>query len=135
MNEVRFEDRDFAEATRRGEAERAASPLPISVRFDPRSSRVVVEFANGASFMVPARSLQGLADASDDQLSNVELAGETGLHWPDLDADFTISGLMEGVFGTARFLAAQRKGGQSRSAAKVAAARANGARGGRPRKS
>ena len=71
-------------------------------------------------------------EKSDADLADVELAGETGLHWGNLDVDFTIKGLMAGVFGTAGFMDAARRGGQSRSAAKAAAARANGAKGGRP---
>lgn len=41
---------------------------------------------------------------------------------------------MNGVFGTRSFMEAQRRGGQSRSPAKAAASRANGAKGGRPKK-
>lgn len=84
--------------------------------------------------MVPARSIQGLENATPAQLAEVELLGETGLHWETLDVDFTILGLMKGIFGTAKFMEAQRRGGQSRSAAKIEASRANGAKGGRPRK-
>ena len=64
------------------------------------------------SFMFPARSLQGLEDAKADQLAEVELLGETGLHWESLDADYTISGVMNGVFGTKAFMDARRRGGQ-----------------------
>lgn len=134
MGEMQFDDDDFARATQRGERDRAASPLPTTVRYDSPTGRVVVEFSNGAALLVPARALQGLADASDAELAQVQLVGETGLHWPSHDIDLTIAGLMQGVFGTARFMNAQRKGGQSRSAAKTAASRANGAKGGRPRK-
>ena len=51
-----------------------------------------------------------------------------------LDVDITIAGLMSGIFGTAKFMDAQRRGGQSRSTAKIEASRTNGAKGGRPRK-
>ena len=134
MGDLEFEDSQYRAATARGDEERALSPIPVTVRFDAPSGRLVVEFTNGAALLVPARSLQGLEDASDAELAEVELAGETGLHWETRDVDFTIAGLMRGVFGTARFMDAQRKGGQSRSAAKTAASRANGAKGGRPRK-
>jgi hypothetical protein len=134
MGDVTFEDSQYQAATRRGEAERARSPIPATVRFDAPSGRLVVEFTNGAALLVPARSLQGLEEATDAELAAVELAGETGLHWPSRDIDFTIAGLMRGIFGTAHFMDAQRKGGQSRSTAKAAASRANGAKGGRPRK-
>lgn len=134
MDEFVFEDRQYEEATRRGEEERANSPIPASVRFDEVSGRIVVEFTNGSAFMVPARSLQGLEDATNSQLTEVELLGETGLHWESLDVDYTIAGLMRGVFGNAKFMDAQRRGGRSRSEAKIAASRANGQKGGRPRK-
>lgn len=134
MSEPEFEDSQYETATARGEKERAQSPTPSSVRFDERTGRLLVEFTNGAALLVPARSLQGLEDATDAELAEVELAGETGLHWESRDVDFTIAGLMRGIFGTARFMDAQRKGGQSRSEAKVSASRSNGAKGGRPRK-
>ncbi|MFC6448395.1 DUF2442 domain-containing protein [Shinella zoogloeoides] len=134
MGEVVFEDRHYRDATLKGEAERARAPIPASARFDEASGRIVVDFTNGAAFMVPARSIQGLEKATAAQLAEVELLGETGLHWESLDVDFTIAGLMKGIFGTAKFMDAQRRGGQSRSPAKVEASRTNGAKGGRPRK-
>jgi hypothetical protein len=134
MGEFVFEDRHYEEATRQGEAERRLSPIPTSVRFDGPSGRIVVEFTNGSAFMVPARILQGLEKATDAQIADVGLLGETGLHWETLDIDYSIKGLMNGIFGTAQFMDAQRRGGQSRSAAKTAASRANGSKGGRPRK-
>ncbi len=134
MADTLLDEKIFLEATQRGDAERAAMPMPVAARYDPPSGRIVVDFANGASFMVPARSLQGLEQASDDELAQLSLAGETGLSWQNLDVDFTIAGLMRGVFGTASFMEAARRGGKSRSDAKIAASRANDARGGRPRK-
>lgn len=135
MAEIKLEDRHYSEAVERGAAERAGRPVPVSVRYERSSGRIVVEFGNGTAFLVPAGLLQGLENAEPEALANVELLGETGLHWPALDVDFTIEGLMQGVFGTARFMEASRRGGQSRSPAKAAAARLNGQRGGRPRKS
>jgi hypothetical protein len=93
-----------------------------------------VDFTNGASFMFPARAVEGLELATPTQLAEVELLGETGLHWENLDVDYTIIGLMNGIFGSNSFMQAQRRGGQSRSPAKAAASRANGAKGGRPKK-
>ncbi len=123
-------------ATRRAEKDLAGRPKPESVRYDPASGRIVVEFSNGSAFMVPAHALQDLRDATDDDLADVELLGSYGLHWEKLDVDFTIPGLMAGIFGTARFMSEiQSKGGKSRSVAKTAAARENGKKGGRPRKS
>lgn len=133
MGEVVLEDRDYQRISKRGEQARGA--VPVAVGFDEASGRIVIDFDNGSTFLVPAARLQGLEGATAVQLREVSLLGETGLHWESLDVDFTIEGLMRGLFGTARFMEAQRRGGRSRSDAKVAASRANGAKGGRPRRS
>jgi hypothetical protein len=54
------------------------------------------------------------------------------LHWEALNIDLSLPGLMSGLFGARSYLA--KVAGSSTSAAKAAAARANGAKGGRPRK-
>lgn len=58
-----------------------------------------------------------------------------GLHWEALDADFTVPGLLMGLFGTRAWMAREqaRLAGATTSAAKALAARENGKKGGRPR--
>jgi hypothetical protein len=76
-----------------------------------------------------------LAQARDAELADIEILGSGhGLHWPALDADFTVPGLLMGVFGTRAWMASElaRRAGQAKSPAKAAAARANGRKGGRP---
>jgi len=131
---VEVTDAELQSAKARWAEERSGRPVPVAVRLDRETERIVVDFANGATFLVPARALEGLEQATYDELAEVELLGETGLHWEALDVDYTIQGLMAGIFGSRAFIEAQRRGGQSRSPAKAAASRANGARGGRPKK-
>ncbi len=59
-----------------------------------------------------------------------------GIHFPRLDADLYLPALLQGVFGSKAWMAAQlgATGGKARTEAKRAAARVNGKRGGRPRK-
>lgn len=39
--------------------------------------------------------------ASPSQLMNIEIiCGGTGLHWPELDEDLSVTGIIEGRFGT-----------------------------------
>lgn len=87
-------DTELAEAKARWRAERSGRPIPVAVRYDSKSGRIVVDFENGAAFMVPSRALEGLQEATEAELAEVELLGETGLHWETLDVDYTISGLM-----------------------------------------
>lgn len=121
-------------ALERGRAAHASEPRAAAARYDRSSGRVIVDLENGCTFAFPPRLAQGLEAASDDQLSAVEILGQGyGLHWEVLDVDLSLPGLMAGIFGTKAWMA--RRAGQATSAAKAAASRANGAKGGRPRKS
>ncbi|MEQ9001854.1 MAG: DUF2442 domain-containing protein [Coleofasciculus sp. B1-GNL1-01] len=55
----------------------------------PQYSSSLLRFQNGASFLFTPELVQGLADASPDDLAQVELipSGE-GLHWETLDVEF-----------------------------------------------
>ncbi|WP_449045258.1 DUF2442 domain-containing protein [Paracoccus versutus] len=120
-------------ALERGRMAGANEPRAAAARYDRASGRVIVDLENGCTFAFPPRLAQGLEGATDDQLAAVEILGRGyGLHWEELDADLSLPGLMAGIFGTKAWMA--RRAGQTTSAAKAAAARANGAKGGRPRK-
>lgn len=127
-------DAQIDAALERGALARKSEPRAASARYDRPTGRVIVELTNGAAFAFPAALVQELEAASPDQLAQVEVLGVGhGLHWEALDVDLTVPGLLAGVFGTQSHLA--RKAGQATSLAKAAAARSNGAKGGRPRTS
>lgn len=120
------------QATARGRELADSVPLAVRARFDRRSRRIVIELTNGSNFAFPPELAQGLGGASAEALNDIDLSGGGfGLHWPQLNVDLTVPGLLKGVFGTARWMAAQA--GRATSPAKAAAARRNGAKGGRPR--
>ena len=126
-------DAQFAAATERGRIAMATEPRAVAARYDAKAQRIVVDLTSGATFAFPLALVQGLCDASPEDLAEIELSPSGfGLHWPRLDEVYRVSGLMNGIFGTAKWLAA--RAGRGASAAKAAAARANGAKGGRPRK-
>jgi hypothetical protein len=126
---------DKAEA--RGQRMLTNEPRARSARYDAASGRVIVELTNGCGFAFPARRVQGLEEANDEDLAETEVLGlGLGLHWERLDVDASVPGLLAGLFGTKAWMDRQRaaKAGAARSATKAAAARRNGAKGGRPRK-
>ncbi|MEA3065486.1 MAG: hypothetical protein QOJ27_1938 [Sphingomonadales bacterium] len=124
---------EIAAARARARLRRATEPHAASARYDRRNDRIVVELTNGATFAFPPHLVEGLSEATADELAEVELlGGGFGLHWETLDVDYTVPGLVNGVFGTAKWMAA--RAGRTTSPAKAAAARVNGAKGGRPRK-
>lgn len=129
-------DAENAAAEERGRIVRETQPHAASARYDAQSDRIIVELTNGAIFAFPPRLAEGLAEASADQLAEVEISPTGyGLHWETLDIDYTVPGLVNGVFGTKGWMREHaRRAGSTPSPAKAAAARANGAKGGRPRK-
>jgi hypothetical protein len=126
-------DAEIDTATALGEKLALAEPRAASARYDQTTGRIVVELISGSAFAFPARLGQGLEAATDEELAQVVIQGAGyGLHWENLDVDLSIPGLAAGIFGTKAHMA--RLAGQRTSIAKAAAARANGAKGGRPRK-
>jgi hypothetical protein len=136
-NEPTSNDRDrFKAARARGKAHAQDASALVDARFDRASDAVFLFFRSGASMTIPRGVIPGLKEQPASALEAMALspAGDA-LLWPALDADVYVPGLVERVFGNRLFAAASgRRGGQRRTKAKVAAARRNGAKGGRPRK-
>lgn len=126
-------DAEIDAALERGRMAEQSEPRADAVRYDRRNCRIIVDLTNGCTFAFPPRLAQGLEAANDDELDGVEILGAGyGLHWEALDVDLSVPGLLAGLFGTKAHMA--RQAGRTKSPAKAAAARANGLKGGRPRK-
>ena len=123
-------------ARAREQRARRAGLRAISASYDRRTERVLMELTNGYLFGFPIAAMPALADASPEQVEGVQLSpGGSGLHWEALDVDLSVPGLLLSSLGRSQQLRElARLAGQATSPAKAAAARANGAKGGRPRK-
>ena len=64
---------------------------PVSAQHS--SGRIVVLMDSGLEFSFPCEVYPRLAAATHEERSNIELS-PMGLHWPDLDEDLSIRGLM-----------------------------------------
>lgn len=105
----------FDEATIRGRLASRVEPQAKSAHYDGANNRVVVELKNGATFIFPCKLAQGLSGASADDLALVELGPRgASLHWETLDVDFSIVGLMSGVFGNKAWMAKLERNGGGR---------------------
>ena len=134
---VEITEVDVAAAEAQMTERRAATPYAVGASYDRRIGRVRVELSNGVELAFPPRLAQGLESARPADLATIDISPTgLGLHFPRLDADLYVPALLEGVFGSPAWTAARmgRTGGRASSPAKAAAARANGRRGGRPRR-
>ena len=137
----RFMDKEFDKRYKKAvSAAKKADRLEPRAEFalyDSKKKRIIVELTNGATFIFPPELAQELSEASVKELKAVSItpSGE-GLRWESLDVDLSLPALMTGVFGSKTWMTELgRSGGKSVTEAKANAARRNGLRGGRPRKS
>jgi hypothetical protein len=111
-----------------------SDPRALAVEHIPALKLLIVGLSNQRRLVLPIEDLQGLGNATHKQIQNYELLGHgTGISFPDLDVDLYVPALIEGVYGNRRWMAQLgRKGGSAKTEAKRKAAKANGAKGGRP---
>lgn len=64
---------------------------PVSATYSQGMISILME--SGLRFTFPCSAYPRLAAATDQQRSNLELS-PMGLHWPDLDEDLSIRGLL-----------------------------------------
>lgn len=133
---VELTTEQFEAAKANGEA-RMQGPRAESAHYDAGRNRVIIRLTTGIEIGLAPSDVEGLHNASSDDLKAIVVeAFGLGIHFPRIDADLYVPALLEGILGSKRWMAAQlgAAGGRTRTAAKAAASRENGKRGGRPRK-
>ena len=78
----------------------------VTAWYDSNSQRVFVELRTGIVMGFPYRWLQGLVEATPQQLLEVEVTPSGyGLHWEELDVDLAVPQLVSGVYGSQIWMA------------------------------
>ena len=93
-------DAEFEAAVRRGE-EALKRPRAAAAHFDAARHLIVVDFMSGKRLAFEPAEMQGLANASDAALSQIEIHPfGLGIGFPELDADFSVPALADGILGS-----------------------------------
>jgi hypothetical protein len=72
------------------------NPLAEGVDFTP--DELIVSLVDGRKVSVPLTWYPRLAAADDKQRARWELLGDgQGIHWPDIDEDLSVSGILRGA--------------------------------------
>ena len=125
------------QANQRAKDLQASVPRAVSAHYDHKTGRIVIHLSSKLIVSFSPGDVEGLEDARPSQLSRIEISPSGfGIHFPAVDADLYVPGLLEGFLGSKAWMASRlgQLGGRSSSRAKRAASRANGRLGGRPRK-
>jgi hypothetical protein len=121
-------------ANKRGSAAIARGPVARAARYD--AHRADRDFAGRRLRVLLSDGIGRKTDGCTAfKTEKIEISPNgLGLHWPQLDADPYVPALIEGAFGSCRWMQhIGELGSSARSAAKAKAARENGTRGGRPK--
>jgi Protein of unknown function (DUF2442) len=133
----REQQKEISAARTRAARSLRTRPHARTASYSTSARTVTVVLTNGAAFSIPVAMIPGLANAKDADLRAVTVGpAGVGLCWGALDVDVSVVALARLILGPHTFMrAAGAAGGAVRSRAKAIAARENGKKGGRPRKS
>lgn len=100
----------YEAAEREGALQRALLPAAVAVRYDGATDRVLVVLDTGVELAFAPWLVQGLGGAEAGDLVEAEISPSGhGVHFPRLNADVFLPGLLEGVIGTRRWMATMRR--------------------------
>ncbi len=97
----------FEAAVARGRA-RLREPRAERAYHDVERDRIIVQLTTGIELGFPPNAVEGLQDASADDLKTIEIENfGLGIHFPAVDADLYVPALLEGILGSRRWMAAR----------------------------
>ncbi len=82
------------------------TPAPLSAEMT--DAELIVHLADGRTIATPLVWYPPLLGATAEQRKNFTL-GPVGIHWPDLDEDLSVAGMLAGVIPTYRWLSAKKR--------------------------
>ena len=77
-----------------------AEPILTAEKVWYESGRICMILSDKKEVHFPVTLNEKLRNANPSQVSNIEIScAGTGLHWPDLDEDLSVTGILKGKYG------------------------------------
>jgi hypothetical protein len=137
---VKLTQTAYDEAVQRAKEEDAREPRALAVSYDESKDALILTLRGtvlhrDVMLVIPRERIPGLTGDDPTLLGHIEIEGDGEyLRWPDLDVDHAVPFLVAGVLGIRTVRENARHAGSVRNAKKAAAVRANGRKGGRPKR-
>jgi hypothetical protein len=77
------------------------TPAPVAA--EVTDAELIVHLADGRTIATPLVWYKPLLNATAEQRNRFHLSS-SGIHWPDLDEDLSVAGMLAGVIPTYRWL-------------------------------
>lgn len=141
MSEHPISDADYTAALSRGRTEAATQLRARAVRYLADRDVLEIETTRDGGFLIPRAWIGALQEIPAHELEGLEVWSDgSAIELEARDIHISVDGLLTDVLPallpeSALASIFARRGGQATSAVKRASARANGRKGGRPRKS
>jgi len=75
----------------------AVETYPLAQNVECTDDDLIVSLVDGRTVTVPLVWFPRLSNATKNQLETYEILGDgEGIHWPDLDEDLSVAGLLRG---------------------------------------
>ncbi len=98
---------EMREAEGRMQQMRNATATAVAARYDRRIGRVVIRLNSSLDVAFSPHDVEGLERARPGDLDVIEISPTgLGIHFPKLDADLYVPGLLQGFAGSKRWMAA-----------------------------
>ena len=104
VTRIRTTRNEILEALRQAATEPDA-PTAKEVRYLSEPQLLLLVMENGRRFAIPREDIQGIATAPMAKVLRVELEDfGSAVHWPLLDLDLSVEGLLKGITGNQRWM-------------------------------
>lgn len=136
MGAMKTTQQELKEAIAAGRRRRAMERRAAEVRYDSDRDAIEIELIDGAAVRLPRTMVEEFRGVAPEDMAAVRVSpAGYGIRLDKHDINISVHGLI-GALATAGGMAAAlgQRGGAVRSEAKRLSARANGTKGGRPRK-
>ena len=108
MDTLELEPGEYEAAVERARVRADTEPRALAARYDKRLRMVMVALHTGLTVAFKPGDVQGLEAATVTDLSAIEISPSGfGLHFPAVDADIWLPGLLAGRFGSKNWMAAR----------------------------
>ncbi|MBE9075809.1 DUF2442 domain-containing protein [Romeria aff. gracilis LEGE 07310] len=98
-------DAEIAAARAEGQRQQQTQHHAQRAYYNRATRRLHIETTAGIQRSFDVNLLQGVAGGSESAIANIEIMGNgMALHWPELDADLLVHSLMQGVYGTEKWM-------------------------------